>query len=214
MRYFLILAAIGFMACNQSPKTTQSVDITTTAKSDTVKQYSDTTADNQPVSADKLIIPGKSIGQTTLNEDAREVFKRLGKPDAGDAAMGKALSIWYAGHDTTGYQTMIYTTRQMGTENETSRVKQIRVTSPWFVTAEGIHSGSSLQEISKVFDVKKQATFTLNKQVYSIYRSAKGIAFEVDPQEVCKGIIVFDMVSEPGQMYLPFYSDMKMVKWR
>jgi len=167
---------------------------------------------NKPVTADKLIVPGKAIGKTTLNEDAAEVFKRLGKPDAGDAAMGKALSIWYAGHDTTGYQTMIYTARQMGTQDDVARVKQVRITSPWFATAEGIHNGSTLQQISKVYNVKKLATFTLNKQAYSIYRLAKGIAFEVDAEGVCKGIIVFDSASEPGQTYLPFYSDMKMVK--
>jgi len=200
------------MACNQSPKTTQAVDTIATHAPDMVKQDRPTTAMKKPVAADKLIVAGKAVGQTALGEDAANVFKRLGKPDAGDAAMGKALSIWYAGHDTTGYQTMIYTARQMGTQNDVARVKQIRVTSPWFMTAEGIHSGSTLQQISKVYDIKKSATFTLKKEVYTIYRSAKGIAFEVDPQEVCKGIVVFDTASQPGQIYLPFYSDMKVVE--
>jgi hypothetical protein len=209
---FIILAAMVFAACNQSPETTKAVDTTTTDKPDTINQYSNTTANNKPVAADKLIVLGKSIGQTTLNQDAAGVFKRLGKPDAGDAAMGKALSIWYAGHDTTGYQTMIYTTRQMGTEDDLSRIKQIRVTSPWFITAEGIHNGSTLQQISKLYEVKKFATFTLKKEAYTIYRSDKGIAFEVGPQDVCKGIVVFDAASQPGQMYLPFYSDMKVVE--
>ncbi|CAM3695910.1 hypothetical protein MUGA111182_03590 [Mucilaginibacter galii] len=203
---------MGLMACNQSPKTGEAVDTITTHAPDTVKQESDTTAANKPVPADKLIVPGKAIGQTALGEDAAEVFKRLGKPDGGDAAMGKALSIWYAGHDTTGYQTMIYTGRQMGTQDDVARVKQIRVTSPWFMTAEGIHNGSTLQQISKVYEVKKSATFTLKKEAYAIYRSAKGIAFEIDPQEICRGIILFDASSQPGQIYLPFYNDMKVVE--
>lgn len=207
---FIFIAAVWLAACNQSPKTTTTVD--SIAIADTLNQDNDTAALNKPVTADKLIVPGKAIGQTKLNEDATEVFKRLGKPDGGDAAMGKALSIWYAGHDTTGYQTMIYTARQMGTQDDVARVKQIRVTSPWFMTAEGIHSGSTLQQISKVYEVKKSATFTLNKEAYTIYRSPKGIAFEVDPQEVCKGIIVFDAASQPGETYLPFYSDLKVVE--
>jgi hypothetical protein len=213
MRYsIIILAAIGLMACNQSPKTGQAVDTINIKAPDAVKQGSDTTTSNKPVTADKSIVPGKSVGQTTLGEDAANVFKRLGKPDAGDAAMGKALSIWYAGHDTTGYQTMIYTARQMGTQDEAARVKQIRITSPWFITAEGIHNGATLQQINKVYGVKKSATFTLKKEAYAIYRSAKGIAFEIDPQEVCKGIVVFDEASQPGQIYLPFYNDMKVVE--
>jgi len=211
MRYSLIiLAATGLMACNQSPKSTTAVDSTTIAA--TVKQTNDTATLSKLVSTDKLITPGKSIGQTVLGQDAEAVFKRLGKPDAGDAAMGKALSIWYAGHDTTGHQTMIYTSRQMGTNDEAARVKQIRVTSPWFMTADGIHNGSTLQQIGKVYEVKKSATFTLKNETYTIYRSAKGIAFEIDPQEICKGIIVFDAASQPGQMYLPFYSNLKVVE--
>jgi len=200
------------MACNQSPKTNQAVDTITIHTADTTKQESDTITANKPVPADKLIVAGTAIGQTKLGEDAENALKRMGKPDGGDAAMGKALSIWYAGHDTTGYQTMIYTARQMGTQDDVARVKQIRITSPWFVTAEGIHNGSTLQQISKVYDVKKSATFTLKQEAYAIYRSAEGIAFEIDPQEVCKGIIVFDTSSQPGQIYLPFYSDMKVVE--
>jgi len=213
MRYsIIILAAIGLMACNQSPKTDQAVDTITTHTPDTVKQVSDTTAANRPVAADKLIVPGKAIGQTMLNEDADKVFKRLGKPDAGDAAMGKALSIWYAGHDTTGYQTMIYTARQMGTQDDAAKVKHIRVTSPWFMTAGGIHNGSTLQQINNVYEVKKSATFTLKKETYTIYHSAKGIAFEIDPQQVCRGIIVLDAGPLTGQVYLPFYRDMKVIE--
>lgn len=211
MRYLLlVLTAIAFAACNSSTKTTPLAD--TPVKADTASQNNDTLLLNKPVVAGQLIVPGKSVGQTTLNEDAEAVFKRLGKPDAGDAAMGKALSIWYAGHDTTGYQTMIYTARQMGTDDEVTRVRQIRVTSPWFTTAEGIHSGSTLQQINKVYEVKKSATFTLKNETYTIYRSAKGIAFEVNSRQVCKGIVVFDEASQPGQMYLPFYSNMKIIE--
>ena len=81
------------------------------------------------VSPEQLILPGKAIGRTTLNEDATLIAKVLGPPDKGDAAMGKALSTWYANHDPTGYQTSIFFERQMGGD-ETSRAKQIRITSP------------------------------------------------------------------------------------
>ena len=52
----------------------------------------------KPVSVAQLVVPGKSIGQTKLKEDAVLVYKKLGRPDAGDAAMGKSLATWYAGH--------------------------------------------------------------------------------------------------------------------
>jgi len=211
MKYFslLLLPALWLTACNQ---TTQKNQIPQTVATDKDTSVSNSTVNDSANPADKLIVPGKAIGQTAINASGQEVFKRLGKPDAGDAAMGKALSIWYAGHDSTGYETMIYTTRQMGTEDDAPKVKQIRVTSPWFVTAECIHNGSTLQEISKVFQITKMATFTLNKETYTIYKSARGIAFEINSKGICKGIIVFSTASQPGQMYLPFYSNMKMIR--
>lgn len=53
----------------------------------------------------QMIVPGKSIGQTKLHENAKLVFKRLGQTESGDAAMGKFFATWYANHDPAGYQT-------------------------------------------------------------------------------------------------------------
>jgi len=161
------------------------------------------------ITVDKLIVPGKSIGQTALNDNGADVTQRLGRPDAGDAAMGKSLSIWYANHDTTGYQTMVYASRQMGTNDETSRVKQIRITSPWFVTKDSIRVSSTLEQIDKAYPTKKTAWFTKAGQKFNIYR-ADGIAFEIDPQQNCTAIIVFDANSSPGSTYLPFYDNLEI----
>lgn len=38
------------------------------------------------------IIPGKRLGSIFLNQNATVVLDSLGKPDLGDAAMGKAIS--------------------------------------------------------------------------------------------------------------------------
>jgi hypothetical protein len=83
---------------------------------------------------------GVSIGQTTINESGENVHKRLGTPDGGDAAMGKSVSIWYANHDTTGYVTQMYFSRGQGND-EIKRVKQIRVTSPFFKINNEVHTG-------------------------------------------------------------------------
>lgn len=97
----------------------------------------------------QLIVPGKSIGQTKLNENAKIVFEKLGKPDNDDAAMGKSLSTWYAHHNPSGYQTQIFCSRYSGNPDETvTHVIQIRVTSPYFKTANSIGVGSTLKQIN------------------------------------------------------------------
>ena len=160
------------------------------------------------VPAAQLIVPGKSIGQTKLQEDAILVYKRLGRPDAGDAAMGKSLATWYAGHRPLGYQTQVFFSRYMGGMDDiTSRVKQIRVTSPYFKTAAGIGPGSTLKQINAVFKARKTAAFTEHKQRYFIYDTFKGIAFESNASGKCTGVIVYLLGGRGGFTYLPFHSN-------
>ncbi|MEX8548580.1 MAG: hypothetical protein V5804_13335 [Mucilaginibacter sp.] len=164
--------------------------------------------DQKTVPIAQLIVPGKSIGQTKLQEDAVLVYKRLGRPDAGDAAMGKSLATWYAGHRSLGYQTQVFFSRYMGGMDDiTSRVKQIRVTSPYFKTAEGIGPGSTLKQINAFFKVRKTAAFTENKQRYFVYDTFKGIAFESNAGGKCTGVIIYLLGGRGGFTYLPFHSN-------
>ncbi|RYE19521.1 MAG: hypothetical protein EOP42_28930 [Sphingobacteriaceae bacterium] len=161
----------------------------------------------KPVTAVQLIIPGKSIGKITLNENAELVFKKLGKPDAGDAAMGKSVATWYANHDSASYQTQIFCSRQMGTAHEnTNSIKQIRITSPYFKTVNGIGAGSMLKQINAFFIVKKTLTYKENKQQFFVYDTIKGIAFEVAANGKCVGIIVYLPENAGNITYLPFRS--------
>lgn len=159
------------------------------------------------VPAAQLIVPGKSIGQTRLKENAELVFKRLGQADDGDAAMGKSLATWYAGHHPSGYQTQVFFSRYMaGMDDTTSRVKQIRVTSLYFKTANGIGPGSTLKQINTFFKVNKTAAFTENKRPYFIYDTHKGIAFETNASSICTGVIIYLSGDRGGFTYLPFHS--------
>ncbi|MBS7566188.1 hypothetical protein KHS38_17400 [Mucilaginibacter sp. Bleaf8] len=200
----MLFAAALLAACNNRPNTqqteTQSGQTETSAKTEVVKQ--------DTASADKLIVPGKAIGQTQINEDAARVVQRLGKPDGGDAAMGKAVSIWYAHHDTSDYQTAVFSSRQVGTADDTSRVKQIRITSPWFVTKEGVHVGSALQQLNDAYPLKKVAHFTEKGNRYDLYETNQGIAFEVNAQNKCTGIVVHERDKQAAGTYLPFYSNL------
>jgi hypothetical protein len=200
MRIFLLLSLslLGLMACNQAPEASQ-----TQPKADTVKHIN---KKDKTVSAVRLIVPGKSIGNTLINENMKKVIRRIGRPEGGDAAMGKSLYVWRSKKNSS-YVTMIFASRQMGAENEASLVKQIRVTSPWFVTQEGIHVGSSLTEISKYYKVKKTLSITNKGKAYTLFLATKLITFEIDEQHICKGIVVYNDSVEPGQTYLPFYDN-------
>lgn len=190
-----------FAACQQSQtKSTQTKKVADTVFSTIIS------AEEKQVIAAALIVPGKSIGHITLRENADSVYKALGKPDSGDAAMGKSLSTWYANHNPKGYQTQIFCSRYMGPPDEnTSRVKQIRVTSPFFKTKEGIGTGAVLAQIQAKFKVIKTASFKNKKPPYAIFDNQKGIAFEVSGGK-CTAVIIYLPGDRGGINYLPFHS--------
>jgi hypothetical protein len=167
---------------------------------------------DMPVPLSQLIVPGISVGQTAINEASESVHKKLGRPDGGDAAMGKSISIWYANHDTASYQTQMYFSRDMGND-ETSRVKMIRITSPWFKVSNSLFTGRPVKIAQDQFRLKKIATFTDKGNTYTIYDDQQGgISFEADEKGTCTGITVHQPGREATGTYLPFYSNLKILK--
>ncbi|WP_295129085.1 hypothetical protein [uncultured Chitinophaga sp.] len=171
----------------------------------------DTLVLNRPqVTAESMIIPGKSAGLTNIGENAARVNERLGRPDSGDAAMGKAISIWYAGHTEGDDLIAVYTERNMGID-DTSRVKMIRVTSPGFTTAEGIHTGRNIAGVRQQYNIMPQATYTAHGHRYTIF-SAKGISFEVNADSVLTAIIVHEVTRPANSGYIPFHPNAKNLR--
>jgi hypothetical protein len=163
-------------------------------------------------SKDWMLVPGLSAGKTRVNENAEEVFKTLGKADGGDAAMQKSVMIWYNNHDTTAHSIAVYTARDTG-DAPAARIKQIRVTSGSFKTAEGIHTGSTLSEIKKQYDVTLTETYKDEGKNYKVYSSNKGIAFEMNSDDVCVAIIIYQAGKPmPGTTYLKFRTTNKFFK--
>ena len=116
----VILVIFTWIGCNNpsSENTNNSpagIDISSITGKDVVTNKPDTNNDNTTTIADWLLIPGVSAGQTRLNENADSVYQRLGKPDGGDAAMMKAIAVWYAHHDTTDNSIAIYTSKNTDT---------------------------------------------------------------------------------------------------
>jgi hypothetical protein len=211
-KYVLILLIVGTLgSCAQPNADTTGSDTTSTNTTIT-----DTTALDTPgaehVPLAQVIVPGISIGQTTLNESAENIIKRIGKPDASDAAMGKSLSTWYAKHNTAGYQTQLFFSRQMGVD-ETSRVKQIRITSPWFKTAGALHVGTPFKNLFANFKLSKVATYREKGTTYAVYDDENaGIAFETDDKDLCSGIIVHEPKTTVTANYAAFHPTTKLLK--
>ncbi len=215
----ILLSSILYMilpSCNnqQSSENGSNIpsrsDTTTAQTKDTIANHNTITDTGKTVSADWLLVPGVSAGKTKINENADSVYQRLGTPDGGDAAMQKAVAIWFAHHDTTAYSTAIYTARNTDSPAIAS-VLQIRVTSPAFKTTEGIHTTSSLQEIQHVFSVENTEQYKDAGTVYTVYDSDKGIAFEMAPDEKCIAIIIHKSGDIGEGTYLKFRTTNKFV---
>lgn len=182
-KYFIALLIVcGIVSCKQKGSGTASNEA----------DVPDTTEVNA-IPAEQLIKPGVGIGQLQLNASADSAVILLGKPDTGDAAMGSQLATWYAKHDTSGYQTSIFSRRKLdGSKDENvSRILKILVTSPWFKTAEYMSTGNTLKDISKYYTLKEGNSYQTKGQTIKTYTDlSKGISFEIDEAGKCVSILV------------------------
>lgn len=150
------------------------------------------------------IIPGKSLGSIILNQNATTVLDSLGKPDSGDAAMGKAISTWKKGDNLL----TLYTTTQMGVENF-SRIKAIRSLSKDFKTADNLGVSSSIDALKRYYRLDPIGKFTFNGKHYFLYTTPKGIAFEIGMNQMCNGVLLYSQDTDPENYYLAMYPDFK-----
>ncbi len=141
-----------------------------------------------------LIVPGRSIGQTRLGPNGTVTLSQLPKPDASDYGMMQGQMVWVSkksGHPT---QTLlIHTVSNSVFDNVRPRngvtIEVIRVTSPFFHTRTGLHTGSTRTQILHQYPHAR-------RQVASaIYDdSALGIAFEFPPHTTAHSHCIAIMV--------------------
>ena len=209
----LISSTVLFACNNKKQQPTASATATSTIVTDNI----DSVADALPIadsfvqsSAKQLIIPAKSIGQITIDDKMEEVVKLLGIPDDGDAAMGKSISIWYSKNPPKKYSTTIYSTSNFGDKDESRKVQNIRVTSPFFMTANYIRCGSDLSLIQQEYPELKTPTShykdSTTQTTINVYENIKdGVAFEINKANKCVGISVYKRGKRITQTYLPLF---------
>lgn len=151
---------------------------------------------------DWILVPGEAAGHYKLNSDHALMQQELGRPDAGDAAMQKSVSVWYSNHDTTSNSVAVYASRDAGND-ETSRVRQIRVTAPRFETVRGIRVGTPERDIRSHYEVKDVEQFKAKDGTMSkVLDSEEGIAFEIGADGICDAIIIHASGAERYGSYL------------
>ena len=161
-----------------------------------------------------LIVSGQSIGNISINQDASELESILGQPDLSDAAMGKAWLTWFSkiSDSITGNELNIYTTyRPDDPDLKEKIVRQIRITSSDFKTANDISTSSTLADIMAAFPnitETGQYDHETDNPVFVYDDIASGIAFEIE-DNICTGIIIHEKNKAVGKEYITFHPDMK-----
>jgi len=163
---------IGLVACQSSKNANHEKDSVASIKS----------VSGKVIDKRFLVIPGQSVGEISLGEDMTVVGDKLGRPDAGDAAMGKAWGIWYSKDSITTKrnEVAIYSSYK-DTTMRTKDVKQIRITSPEYKTQNGFSTGLSEAETKIKFPSIERISAYLNaqKDTVTVYDAKKdGIGFE------------------------------------
>ena len=199
---FIILLA----ACQSAPPHPIQAGSTDTNTHTAARQYgSAQTAIAKPdaTATAWLLVPGASAGAVRLGEHSSALYQQLGEADAGDAAMQKAVSIWYSHHDSTAHSVGVYTSLDAG--NDTAAlVRQIRVNSPSFHTREGIGPAASLRDIRRFYSLDKTDSYRDHGHSYTVYTSPAGISFEVNDAGRCVAVIIHKAGLKDIGTYLEF----------
>ena len=136
--------------------------------------------------ASKAIVPGKSIGHLRIGA-TQAAAEKLGKEADGDCDIAQCWLTWYSKPSASRRSAIpaeidVYTT--LNSENpDQPRVQQIRVTSSYFKTKNGISVGSGFARIKRAYPrIKLIETYATKKtngpiQIYSDIKG--GIAFEI-----------------------------------
>lgn len=134
-----------------------------------------------PQSDTRAIIPGGIIGKVIIGRPLEDL--PLGPPTFGEGAAGTTWSTWNAEKPEvdTG---VIHTVDVLSHLGKTGpQVALVRVTSPYFRTANGLSTGSTLDAIRKAFPHVQRVGQYSPRQVpisVALYDdSARGIAFEI-----------------------------------
>lgn len=194
------LSAILLFSCNEKHK-----NVENNLNKSEYSSANNSETELKSTTNEKEIVPGKSLGKILLNENATAILDSLGKPDFGDAAMGKAISTWNKGD---GNLLTLYTSTQMGVENF-SRIKAIRSLSKNFKTVDNLGVSSSLDDLKKYYRLTPIGKFTFNGKHYFLYTTPKGIAFEIGMDQKCNGILLYLQDTDPENFYIPIYPDFK-----
>jgi hypothetical protein len=106
----------------------------------------------------------------------------------------------------------MYFSHNMGND-ETSRVKQIRVTSPWFRVSGKIYAGMPVKNAQETYKLKKVAKFRERGNQRTLYDDvSSGIAFDVNNKELITGITIHVPGREVTATYLAFFPDLEASK--
>ncbi|WP_343524223.1 hypothetical protein [Pedobacter sp.] len=202
----LVGLSISLLACQTANKPDEN-------KADSVKNTSAGTM--QPVDERFLVVPGRSVGEIALGEDMAKVGQKLGRPDAGDAAMGKAWGIWYSGDSTAKQrdEIAVYSSYR-DTSMRIKDVKQIRITSNTFKTKDGLATGATLKDIQLKFPtIEKISTYlNENKDTVTIYDAkTDGIGFEFLKGKSIS-LTVHPVNTALNQTYLTLHPEWKIVE--
>lgn len=198
--YAFIIYLLLFPACNN--KTNQTTANNGGDQAGYIPVKPAVTRNIHSISSDYLIVPGKSIGKTAIDENVETLYKTLGEPDFSDAAMGKAWLVWFGkqrDEHNNRTQLDVYTTYK-DTSMTSKVVKQIRTTSSAFKVNDSIHVYAALATIKRHFpDIAFVKKYKDGKREINIYDDlANGIAFDIAQagnQQICTGITVH----EPGK---------------
>ena len=139
-----------------------------------------------------LIVPGRSIGRTTLGPNGAAQLRRLPPAAAGENGMQQTRLVWTspASRDTLYIHAINNSVEDGLKPANGASINEIRVTSRRFHTANGISTASTLAQVRRLFPDARPVSGAPNLYSDTRHRIAFEFALPLRPASRCIGISV------------------------
>lgn len=211
--YIILSVAVCLIACSEKKsepvRPQNEITLDSITKSDSLTKI----ITPKQIDPKLLIVPGASIGLTALGQSA-ESLAVLGQPDLSDAAMGKAWMSWYSKKtDSKDFKSeLMICTGYKDSEMKEKVIKEIRINSADFKTSKGNGTGQTLSSLQQEFPALKAIASYKNTNLKSevqIYDDIiNGIAFEVQDNDKCIGVIVHSKQKQTTCEYIVLHPEL------
>ncbi len=151
-------------------------------------------------------LPGKSLGNITIGENAVSAFQGLDSLTYTKEAPGGSINVYVIDDNGTPARLDVMTVPDSNSMNA-RRVLLVRSTAAKYKDDQGRGVGSSMRELQQAYTLRPVATFSQGGRVTSLHGSEQGVLFEFKSDSICHALVIAPAGANSEELYRALFNN-------